>query len=63
VLKATLVDVAIEQNILTVTFSLWHLTLTAGMFALILIVLALVIYWLIRHPLWGLVAIADAVDV
>jgi Protein of unknown function (DUF1439) len=63
VLKAALVDVAIEQNILTVTFSLWNLTLTAGMFVLILIVLAFVIYWLIRHPLWGLVAIADAVDV
>jgi hypothetical protein len=54
VLKAALVDVAIEQNTLAVTFSLWNLTLAAGMFALILIILVLVIYWLIRHPLWGL---------
>jgi Protein of unknown function (DUF1439) len=60
VLKAALVDVAIEQNTLMVTFSLWNLTLTAGMFALILIILGLVIYWLIRHPRWGL-NIVDAV--
>jgi Protein of unknown function (DUF1439) len=60
VLKAALVDVAIEQNALTVTFSLWNLTMTAAMFALILIILVFVIYWLIRHPLWGL-GIVDAV--
>src|SRR5262247_1666208 len=60
VLKAALVDVAIEQNTLAVTFSLWNLTLTVAMFALILIVLLLVIYWLIRHPRWGL-DIVDAV--
>jgi Protein of unknown function (DUF1439) len=60
VLKAALVDVAIEQNTLTVTFSLWNLTMTAAMFALILIILGLVIYWLIRHPRWGL-NIVDAV--
>src|SRR5262245_21479830 len=54
VLKAALVNVAIEQNTLAVTFSLWNLTLTVAMFALILIVLLLVIYWLIRHPRWGL---------
>lgn len=60
VLKAALVDVAIEQNTLAVTFSLWNLTMTAAMFALILIILVLVIYWLIRHPLWGL-GIVDAV--
>src|SRR5215510_12014766 len=54
VLKAALVGVAIEQNTLTVTFSLWNLTMTAAMFALILIIVGLVIYWLIRHPLWGL---------
>ena len=60
VLKATLVNVAIEQNTLAVTFSLWNLTLTAAMFALILIILLLVIYWLIRHPRWGL-DIVDAV--
>jgi hypothetical protein len=60
VLKAALVDVVIEQNTLAVTFSLWSLTLTAAMFALILIILVLVIYWLVRHPRWGL-DIVDAV--
>jgi Protein of unknown function (DUF1439) len=60
VLKAALVDVAIEQNTLMVTFSLWNLTMTAAIFALILIILVLVIYWLIRHPRWGL-NIVDAV--
>src|SRR5215510_11484114 len=60
VLKAALVDVAIEQNTLAVTFSLWNLTMTAAIFALILIILVLVIYWLIRHPRWGL-NIADAI--
>jgi len=54
VLKAALVDVAIEQNTLAVTFSLWNLTVTAAMFALVLIILVLVIYWIIRHPQWGL---------
>jgi hypothetical protein len=58
VLKAALVDVAIEQNTLKVTFSLWNLTLAVVMFALILIILLLVIYWLVRHPRWGL----DVVD-
>jgi hypothetical protein len=58
VFKATLVNVAIEQNTLAVTFSLWNLTLTVAIFALILIILMLVIYWLIRHPRWGL----DLVD-
>ena len=62
VLKAALVDVAIEQNTLAVTFSLWNLTMTAAMFALILIILVLVIYWLIRHPLWGLGIIDAAVN-
>ena len=60
VLKAALVDVTIEQNSLAVTFSLWNLTVATGMFVLILIILVLVIYWLIRHPLWGL-GIVDAV--
>ena len=60
VLKAALVDVTIEQNNLAVTFSLWNLTVATGMFVLILIILVLVIYWLIRHPLWGL-GIVDAV--
>jgi uncharacterized protein DUF1439 len=62
VLKAALVDVTIEQNTLAVTFSLWNLTMTAALFALTLIIVALVVYWLIRHPLWGLLAIVDAAD-
>jgi hypothetical protein len=60
VLKATLVNLAIEQNTLAVTVSLWNLTLTVAMFALILIILLLVISWLVRHPRWGL-EIVDAV--
>src|SRR5262245_22485642 len=62
VLKAALVDVAIEQNALAVTFSLWNLTVTAATFALILIILMLVIYWLIRHPQWGLNIVEAAVS-
>jgi hypothetical protein len=62
VLKAALVDVAIEQNNLTVTFSLWSLTMAAAVFALCLIILVLVIYWLIRHPLWGLGIVDAAVN-
>jgi hypothetical protein len=62
VLKAALVDVAIEQNTLMVTFSLWNLTWTAAMFTLILIMLVLVIYWLIRHPLWGVIMIDAAAN-
>ena len=54
VLKAALVDVAIEQKNLKVTFSLWNLTMAAGMFALSLIILLLMISWIIYHPLWGL---------
>jgi len=60
VLKAALVDVAIEQNNLTVTFSLWNLTVATAVFMLSLIILLLVIYWLIRHPRWGL-DIVDAI--
>ena len=62
VLKAALVNVAIEENTLAVTFSLWNLTVTAAMFALILIILVLVIYWLIRHPRWGLNIVEAAVS-
>jgi hypothetical protein len=60
VLKAALVDVTIEQNTLAVTFSLWNLTMTAALFALTLIIVAFVVYWLIRHPLWGGRVIVDA---
>jgi len=62
VLKAALVDVAIEQNNLAVTFSLWNLTVATGMFVLSLIVLVLVISWLLRHPRWGLGIIDAAVN-
>jgi Protein of unknown function (DUF1439) len=58
VLKAALVNVAIEQNTLAVTFSLRNLTVATGVFVLGLIILVLAIYWLIRHPRWGL----DVVD-
>jgi hypothetical protein len=62
VLKAALVDVKIEQNVLRVTFSLWNLTMTVAIFALVLIGVLLVIYLLIRHPLWGLGMIAQLAD-
>jgi hypothetical protein len=62
VLKAALVDVSIEQNNLSVTFSLWNLTVTTGMFVLCLIILVLMISWLIRHPLWGLIIVDAAVN-
>ena len=53
-LKAALADVAIEQNALVVTFSLWNLTVMAAIFALVLIGALVFIFQLIRHPLWGL---------
>jgi len=62
VLKAALVNVAIEQNTLAVTFSLWNLTVATGVFVLGLIILVLVIYWLVRHPRWGLDIIDAAVN-
>ena len=54
VLKAALSDVKIEQNALAVTFSLWNLTATVLIFALPLVIVAALIYLLIRDPLWGL---------
>jgi hypothetical protein len=63
VLKATLVSVTIEQSTMVVTFSVWNLTVTVAIYALVLIILLLIIYWLIRHPLWGLSTIADLADV
>ena len=62
VLKAALVDVMIAQNALVVTYSLWNLTVTAATFALVLIGVLLLIFWLIRHPRWGVETIADVVD-
>jgi hypothetical protein len=62
VLKAALVDVAIEQSTMVVTFSVWNLTVTVAVYALILVILLWLIYWLIRHPLWGLSTIADLAD-
>ena len=61
VLKAALMDVAIEQNTLAVTFSLWNLTVTAAAFALGLIIVLVLIVYLIRHPLWG--EVAHAADI
>ena len=46
-----------------VTFSLWNLTVTVGIFALILGIVLLLVYLLIRDPLWGLGMIADAAAV
>lgn len=61
-LKAALVGVTIEQNTMVVTFSVWNLTLTVAVYALVLVILLWLIYWLIRHPLWGLSTIGDLAD-
>jgi hypothetical protein len=53
-LKAALVDVAIERDRLVVTFSIWNLTTTVAIFALLLIGALLAVYLLVRHPHWGL---------
>lgn len=58
-LKAALADVGIEQNTLVVTFSLWSLTVTVAIFALVLAGVLFVIYLLIRHPLWGIRTAAE----
>jgi hypothetical protein len=62
VLKASLVDVTIGQDALVVTFSLWNLTVTCGIIALVLLGILSIIYLLIRHPLWGLGKIIDVAD-
>jgi hypothetical protein len=62
VLKAALVGVTIEQNALVVTFSIWNLTLTCAAFAFMLLAALLIIYLLIRYPLWGLETIANIAD-
>src|SRR5262245_1451779 len=62
VLKATLVDVTVAQGTLAVTFSLWHLTVTAAIFAALIVVLLLAVWWLIRHPLWGIRVAAELSD-
>ena len=62
VLKAALVDVTIRQNTLAVTFSLWNLTVTVATFAVVLLGVLLVIFLLVRHPLWGLGTIAPVTD-
>jgi len=63
VLKASLVDVTIGQDALVVTFSLWNLTVTCAILALVLIGILTIIYLLIRHPLWGLGKIIDIADI
>jgi len=62
-LKAALSDVTIDQNALVVTFSLWNLTVTVLIFALPLLIVAALIYLLIRDPLWGLGMIGDVASV
>jgi hypothetical protein len=62
VLKAALVNVTIEQSTLTVTFSLWNLTVTVAIFAAVIVGVLLLIYVLLRHPLWGLEVVADIVS-
>jgi hypothetical protein len=59
VLKASLVGVAVNQNALVVTFSLWNLTVTCAIYASVLIGILLIGYLLIRHPLWGLETVID----
>lgn len=59
VLKASLVDVTIGHDALVVTFSLWNLTVTCGILALVLIGVLWIAYLLVRHPLWGLGKIVE----
>jgi hypothetical protein len=61
VLKAALVDVAIEQNALVVTLSLWNLTVAAATWALLFLGVLVLIYLLVSRPHWG--TITDAVDI
>ena len=62
VVKATLASVAIEEDALVVTFSLWRLTTTVAVFATMLLAVLLAVYLLVRHPLWGLGTIAQVAD-
>jgi hypothetical protein len=62
VLKASLVDVTVGHDALVVTFSLWNLTVTCAILALVLIGLLSIVYLLVRHPLWGLGKIIDIAD-
>jgi Protein of unknown function (DUF1439) len=63
VLKAALSGVTIEENALVVTFSLWNLTITVGIFATLAAAILVPVYLLIRHPLWGLGVLADVATV
>jgi Protein of unknown function (DUF1439) len=62
VLKSTLVSVAVEDDALAVTFSLWRLTATVAICAAMLLAVLLALYLLVRHPMWGLEAIAQIAD-
>jgi hypothetical protein len=54
VLRAALKDVTIEQNAVMVTFSIWNVTVTVAILAVVLIgVLSAAVYLLMRHPPWG----------
>jgi hypothetical protein len=51
VLRAALKDVTIEQNAVMVTFSIWNVTATVAVLAVVLIgVLSAAVYLLMRHP-------------
>jgi hypothetical protein len=63
VLKAALVDVAVERNTLAVTFSLWNLTAAVAVFAFLAFGVLLIIYFLVRHPLWGLEIASDIANI
>jgi hypothetical protein len=63
VLKASLVDVAIANNVLVVTFSLWNLTVTAALFVLALIFVLTFMGYLIRHPDWGVQELGHIADI
>jgi hypothetical protein len=54
VLRTLLRAIAIENNTLVVTVSLWGLTLSAALWALLLLGVAIFAVQLIRHPRWGL---------
>jgi hypothetical protein len=54
VLRTLLRSIAIEKDTLVVTVSLWGLTLSAALWGLLLLGVAIFAAQLIRHPHWGL---------
>jgi hypothetical protein len=53
VLRAALKDVTIEQNAVMVTFSIWNVTTTVAILAVVLIGVLSAVYLLVRYPRWG----------